>query len=233
MKSKIASLALIASSLGITANLNNVIAAESEWESSANIGIFSEYRFRGVKQTEDAPAIQGGFDLSHSSGFYLGNWNSNVEYAGTSIEMDFYGGYSFDVGDLNIDIGDLYYYYPDKVGDDVNSNEIYAIASYGPISVGLHYFTTDWYGAANTDGTTYAQVNFEFPLSDTLTVSAHAGSHSVEGSSGSDYEDYSVSLAYDAGDGYSVGLDFIDNSGDGCTGAACTSGAVISFSKSF
>ena len=99
-----------------------------------------------------------------------------------------------------------------KVGDDVNSNEVYAIASYGPISVGLHYFTTDWYGAANTDGTTYAQVNFEFPISDTLTVSAHAGSHSVEGSSGSDYEDYSVSLAYDAGDGYSVGLDFIDNS---------------------
>ena len=233
MNSKFVTLALIISSLGITANFNIVNAADSSWETSANVGLFSEYRFRGVKQTEDAPAIQGGFDLSHSSGFYLGNWNSNVEFAGTSIEMDFYGGYSFDVGDLNIDIGDLYYYYPDTVGEDVNSNEVYAIASYGPLSLGLHYFTTDWYGAANTDGTTYTQINFEYPLSDKLTVSAHAGSHSVESSSGSDYEDYSVSLAYDTDYGYSIGLDFIDNSGSGCSGAACTSGAVISLSKSF
>ena len=66
--------------------------ASAEWTSSANVGLFSEYRFRGVKQTDDAPAIQGGFDLSHSSGLYLGNWNSNVEFGNTSIEMDFYGG---------------------------------------------------------------------------------------------------------------------------------------------
>ena len=78
---------LIASTMPLT--ISNV-KAESAWESSANVGVFSEYRFRGVKQTEDAPAIQGGFDLSHSSGFYVGNWNSNVEYGNTSMEMDFY-----------------------------------------------------------------------------------------------------------------------------------------------
>jgi uncharacterized protein (TIGR02001 family) len=212
---------------------NNLFAVESGWGSSANIGIFSDYRFRGVKQTEDAPAIQGGFDLLHSSGFYIGNWNSNVEFAGTSLEMDFYGGYSFEVGDINIDLGDLYYYYPDKVGDDVNSNEIYAIATYGHISLGLHYFTTDWYGAPDSDGTTYTQINFEYPVSDKMTVIAHVGTHSVENSSESDYKDYRLSIAYDVGDGYEAGLDFIDNSGDGCTGNVCTSGAVISFSKSF
>ena len=111
--------------------------AKAEWEASANVGVFSEYRFRGIKQTGDAPAIQGGFDLSHSSGFYLGNWNSNVSWAqGTSIEMDFYGGYAFDVGEISIDVGDLYYYYPDKEGDNINTNEIYAIASYGAVKIG-------------------------------------------------------------------------------------------------
>jgi uncharacterized protein (TIGR02001 family) len=208
------------------------MSQESAWEASANVALYSEYRFRGVKQTEDAPAIQGGFDLAHSGGFYLGNWNSNVEYAGTSMEMDFYGGYAFEVGDLSVDIGDLYYYYPDKVGDDVNSNEIYAILGYGPVSLGVHYFTTDWYGADGTDGTTYTQINFEYPLSDTVTFSAHAGTHSVEGDSSSDYEDYSVSIAWDIGNGYGMGVDFIDNSGDAASSDGYESAVVVNFSKS-
>ena len=210
-------------------------SAKAEWESSANVGVFSEYRFRGAKQTEDAPAIQGGFDLSHSSGFYLGNWNSNVEFGNTSIEMDFYAGYAFDVGEISIDIGDLYYFYPDNSGQtpNINSNEIYAIASYGPVSVGYHYFTTEWFGVGDDSGTTYMQINFEFPLSEAVSISAHAGSSEIEGVTGADYEDYSVSIAYDMGGGYAMGLDFIDNSGDGAVGPAFSSGTVISFSKSF
>jgi hypothetical protein len=76
------------------------------------------------------------------------------------------------------------------------------------------------------------QINAEFPLSDTMTLSAHAGSSSIEGVTGADYEDYSVSLSMDVGNGYAVGIDFIDNSGDGAVGPAFSSGAVISFSKS-
>ena len=56
-----------------------------------------EYRFRGIDQTFGKPALQGGFDYAHSSGVYLGNWNSNVEsgagFAGANLEMDFYGGW--------------------------------------------------------------------------------------------------------------------------------------------
>ena len=235
MKNKILISALFVTTMPLT--FNNAISQDSStgWESSANVGVFSEYRFRGVKQTEDAPAIQGGFDLSHSSGFYIGNWNSNVEYGNTSMEMDFYAGYAFEAGGFSIDIGDLYYYYPDNSGQSaqINSNEIYAIAGYGPVSVGFHYFTTDWYGATDSDGTTYTQINFEYPLSEKMTFSAHAGTHSVENDKSADYEDYSVSIAYDIGDGYGVGLDFIDNSGDGCTGSGCVSGTVLSFTKSF
>jgi hypothetical protein len=71
-------------------------APEPDYTLSGNLGIFSDYRFRGVSQTNKLPAIQGGVDLALKNGLYLGNWNSNVDskmYNGASIEMDFYGGY--------------------------------------------------------------------------------------------------------------------------------------------
>ena len=60
MKNKVLFATLLASSMPFT--FNSSFAQDTGWESSANVGVFSEYRFRGVKQTEDAPAIQGGFD---------------------------------------------------------------------------------------------------------------------------------------------------------------------------
>ena len=76
---------------------------------TGNLGLVSDYRFRGYTQTDYNPALQGGVDFAHKSGFYLGNWNSNVEqslYTGASLEMDFYGGYkhAFE-GGFGIDIG--------------------------------------------------------------------------------------------------------------------------------
>src|SRR5882672_11976371 len=83
---------------------------------TGNITLASEYRFRGIDQTFGKPAIQGGFDYSHASGIYLGNWNSNVSqgagYPGGNIEMDFYGGYKHAFGDFGLDVGAIYYYYP-------------------------------------------------------------------------------------------------------------------------
>ena len=71
---------------------------------TGNITLASEYRFRGIDQTNGKPALQGGFDYSHASGVYLGNWNSNVSegagFPGASLEMDFYGGYKKSFGDV-------------------------------------------------------------------------------------------------------------------------------------
>ena len=90
-------------------------APEPDYTLSGNLGIFSDYRFRGVSQTNKLPAIQGGVDLALKNGLYLGNWNSNVDstmYNGASIEMDFYGGYKATFGDFGLDVGGIYYYYP-------------------------------------------------------------------------------------------------------------------------
>src|SRR3546814_20380766 len=71
-------------------------------------------------QTGNKPAIQGGFDLKHASGFYIGNWNSSISWlsdadpdVSSSVEMDFYAGYTRPIwGDLSMDVGVLHYYYP-------------------------------------------------------------------------------------------------------------------------
>src|SRR3954464_15960352 len=83
---------------------------------TGNMTLVSEYRFRGIDQTYGKPAIQGGFDYSHESGIYLGNWNSNVSqgagYPGGNIEMDFYGGWKKAFGDFGLDVGAIYSVYP-------------------------------------------------------------------------------------------------------------------------
>ena len=66
-------------------------APQSPWAFTANIGLFSDYRFRGISQTDKKPALQGCFDVAHSSGLYAGNWNSNVDSAlhkGTNLERN-------------------------------------------------------------------------------------------------------------------------------------------------
>ena len=86
---------------------------------TGNLGLVSDYRFRGISQTFKQPAIQGGFDYAHSSGFYVGNWNSSISWledanssVSAPVEMDFYGGWKGSWGDWGVDVGGIYYYYP-------------------------------------------------------------------------------------------------------------------------
>src|SRR6266498_1225542 len=86
--------------------------------STGNVGLFSQYVFRGITQTNEKPAVQGGFDLGHKSGFYVGTWASNISWisdytpgVSASLEWDFYGGYKGSLpADFGYDLGVLYYY---------------------------------------------------------------------------------------------------------------------------
>ena len=119
-----------------------------------NVGLYSQYIFRGLTQTNRQPALQGGIDLTHSSGFYLGGWGSSISWlkekvgttqsdpavytAGGSLELDIYGGYrhTFDqIGSgLGIDIGALQYWYPGTLragASGANTTEVYGALTYG------------------------------------------------------------------------------------------------------
>jgi uncharacterized protein (TIGR02001 family) len=127
---------------------------------TGNMTIASDYRFRGISQTYKGPAIQGGIDYAHDSGIYLGNWNSNVNSAlftgGSGIEMDFYGGWKKAFGDFGLDIGYIYYYYPNaewnsNVGSTngtkkFDNQEVYIGGSWKWISAKYSYALSDYFG---------------------------------------------------------------------------------------
>ena len=95
-------------------------APEPDYTFSYNVGVVSDYRFRGLTQTNYKPALQGGIDFSHKSGFYLGTWASNVswvkEFNGANngtTELDLYGGFKGEItSGLGFDVGLISYLYP-------------------------------------------------------------------------------------------------------------------------
>ena len=125
---------------------------------TANIGLFSSYRFRGIDQTFGKPAVQGGVDYAHSSGLYVGNWNSNVKsgagFPDGSLEMDFYGGYKTTFGDFGLDVGGILYYYPGSKartldakanGGAVKNKELYVGGSWKFLSLKYSYSIDDYF----------------------------------------------------------------------------------------
>jgi uncharacterized protein (TIGR02001 family) len=156
-----------AAAAAFTSPLAHAQAPTPEHTVTGNMTIASDYRFRGLSQTfgegffDVGPAIQGGIDYSHASGFYLGNWNSNVSGNqfpnGSSIEMDFYGGYKHSFGDFGLDIGTIYYLYPgaklpglDPAGNGnfttAKNWEAYLGGSWKWFSAKYYYSFTDYFG---------------------------------------------------------------------------------------
>ncbi|MGI9319944.1 MAG: TorF family putative porin [Thiogranum sp.] len=95
-------------------------AGVAQAELSANLGVQSNYYFRGITQTDDKAAISGGIDYAHDSGLYVGTWMSNVDFGGKEdVEIDGYAGFANDIGDtgLSYDVSAWYYWYPGSGGD--------------------------------------------------------------------------------------------------------------------
>lgn len=109
-----------------------------EFEISGNVGLVSDYRFRGISYSDRDPAIQGGIDISHKSGFFVGTWASSVsDYGGSSVELDLYGGYAGSVAGFDYTATFLGYVYPG--GTDTNYYELKGTVSrtIGPAAIGL------------------------------------------------------------------------------------------------
>ena len=120
--------------------------AKSPFALSFTLGATSDYVFRGVSQTQNEPAVQGGLELAHDSGFYVGLWGSNVDWveAGgykedNSLEVDLYGGFRGTFADsFGYDFGIITYYYPgDKISGavDPDTTEVYAGLSWKTVAL--------------------------------------------------------------------------------------------------
>ena len=87
--------------------------------SPATATVVSDYRFRGVSQSDRDPPVQGSVDITWH-GFYVGAWASTIaRYADTNVELDLYAGYAGTAGPVEYEIGAIAYLYP---GGDGSGN---------------------------------------------------------------------------------------------------------------
>jgi uncharacterized protein (TIGR02001 family) len=203
---------------------------------TANVSLTSDYRFRGISQSNLKPAIQGGFDYAHESGFYIGNWNSSISWVNnlnpavsSSIEMDFYGGIKKELigAGFASDLGVLQYYYPTSgnfsATANPNTTEIYAAQNYtfGPITgfLKFSYAVSNAFGNFNSSGSYYPDLTANY---DTgiwgLALNAHVGYQYIAGTpSGSStsnsslysYTDWKLGVTKDFGGGLSLAAAYI------------------------
>ncbi|HKA58165.1 MAG TPA: TorF family putative porin, partial [Gemmatimonadales bacterium] len=122
---------------------------------SGNVTFVGDYRFRGLSQTYNQPALQGGAEYASAIGAYAGTWGSNVSgnqfLNGGSLELDVYGGYRRTYGKLGLDIGTQYYWYPGArynidPGDGYNTLEVYFGARYQQFTAKYSHALTDLFG---------------------------------------------------------------------------------------
>lgn len=224
-----------------------VVAAESPHELTGNVSLINDYRYRGVSQTFKGPAIQGGFDYAHASGFYLGTWASNVEEEflnGANIEMDVYGGYSGEIAkDLSFDVGGLYYYYPGQYSGStsINTFEVYAGATWKWVNVKYSHATTKFFGLAGSKNSQYIEANVSVPLAMDITLDLHYGHQEIKGAGNDDYNDWKIGLSKTMG-GFDFGLAYVDTDisgggaftrSDGKTKKLADGTVLVSIGKSF
>jgi uncharacterized protein (TIGR02001 family) len=200
---------------------------------TGNVSLTSNYKFRGqdqdvigsggfAKTKAFKPAIQGGFDYAFGeSGFYIGNWNSSVNWLnGNSIESDVYGGYKFKAGVFDFDVGALSYIYPGNTRG--NTTELYGAGTWADEAIGSftlkysHTVSKDYFNyAGNKDGsglsgrnTGYLNLSYSKEIVPKVTFKAAVGythmSSDIRSLGYKSFVDYNVGASYDFGSGLSL-----------------------------
>lgn len=206
---------------------------QSAFTVSANVSLTSDYRFRGISASNKDPAIQGGIDVSHDSGLFVGTWASSIAtYGGSNMELDVYGGYSGSASAIDYTLTALVYLYPG--GSGVNYAEFSGsfTTAAGPATVGMDIAwvpSQDNFGGDNF----YVAGKGELPLGDTkASLFGHFG-----------YENgdvYDNKLDWEAGISYAAGpltasLSYVDSnySGANQAGRLATAGVMASVTAAF
>jgi len=171
-------------------------SAIAQAEFSANVGVTSNYVWRGVTQTMDDPAVQGGIDYAHENGFYAGIWASNVDFGTSGEEVDLYAGFSGEAGTLGYDLGLIHYAYPSH--NDSDFTEIYGSLSFSAFTAGLAY-TIDT-EAGGDDEHLYYHAGASMDLPDDWSIGLTVGHYDFDGGSSSDYSHAQLDIGKSAGD---------------------------------
>jgi uncharacterized protein (TIGR02001 family) len=224
---------------------------------SATVTGASEYRFRGISQTDHLPAIQGSIDWSAklvtgrpNIDVFLGIWASNIDFNDGDdgvIEIDFYGGLRGSIGKFSWQMQFIYYHYP-----GVETGRNYDFMEFNP-SIGYDFgflslggglaVSPDYFGSSGTGVYLYGDVTVPLPIKFLSkfkpALTGHIGKQWIEKNAvfgTRDYFDWSVGVSFEV-EGFSMSIKYVDTDlGNGaCLGGTdlCNAAAVFTVSRSF
>lgn len=213
---------------------------------SGNFGLVNDYLFRGISQTNEGMALQGGLTLSNDAGFYLSSWGSNISFGNGSMELDLLAGWAGKINeDWTADVGIMQYRYPngDNSVDQFNFVEAYSKLTYQGLTLGLAY-SSDYFGTG-VDQYFYYSADYTYAINDVLSLLVHAGMNQFEDNaeyttflaagpvSGSSYLDWSVGVGATVL-GSSLQLKYADTDiGSSAACDLCDGRLVVSLTKTF
>ncbi len=231
---------------------NVTLAEDSPHEFSANVAIATDYMYRGGSQTDEQPAISGGFDYGHSCGVYVGVWASNVDFQdiglpSSNIELDYYGGVAGEFSNgISWDVGGLYYHYAGTkdseeaaYGGDADFFEVYGSLGYTfsnvqlEPAVGIFFaYSPDYFGEVGDSYYTALDLGLSLPYG--VSLAGQIGWQEFDRDSNTDYSHYSVGLSKDVSI-FTLDVSWYDSIDDADTfwGAGFEEAIVFTVSSSF
>lgn len=211
----------------------NLHAEDAPYTISGNVALTSDYLFRGLTQTWGGPAVQGGADLTTSSGFAAGVWASSISdrsYPGASLELDLYASYGRPIDeDWSWRVGLYSYLYPNGDLDEAglpsrsfDTLEANAALSWKWLTLKYSHALTDYFGVdveqgyrGDSRGAGYVQLDATIPLAAQWSLALHAGhtrfgtrlvAPNADGTDDPDYSDVGATLKYQFHPGWSASL---------------------------
>lgn len=214
----------------VPAMLALAAASAAHAGTSGNVSLTSDYVFRGVSQANQKPALQGGAEYAHDSGFYIGTWGSSISWLSdtpgdisSSLELDGYLGYRGKANDVfSYDVGVLAYGYPGDFPDGfsrADTTEIYAGATVTPVesvSLGLKYSysVTELFGYVGSKGSGYLDASLNWTFSPGWTLNTHYGKQWIEDNAAFEYADWKLGATKTFDNGFSIAAAYTGTDAD-------------------
>jgi len=177
---------------------------------SFNIGATTDYRYRGISQSNLDPAVQGGADYTNNpTGLYAGTWLSSIKWISDvggsgNVEWDLYAGKRGEIAtDFTYDVGVLQYEYPSNgLGSipglvDANTTELYGQLTYQLLNVKYSQSLTNLFGIANSKGSSYVDIWTSIDITEGYALGLHVGHQTVKNTGDLSYTDWKVGVSKD------------------------------------
>ena len=186
-----------------------------------NVGVFTDYILYGKTESGNNAVVQGGIDWGHESGFYLGTWASTLG-DGEGQEVDFYAGYAFEAGGLDVDLGYIYYYYPGENAPLDDFGDIFVTVGSGPLYATLKYTIHD----SDAEGSYFAWVGGDVEVMPSISLNGELGRADID--DGDSWTFWSLGLTKSTGIG-DISFTYAQNNDDEGDDPLFVAGYSISF----